>query len=72
MTKENLKLEIAESLQEDIDKGIARVPSGIMDKMGLASGDLVELSAKNKVVVRALRAHKRELSRESISAELFS
>ena len=66
MTKENLKLEIAESLQEDIDKGIARVPSGIMDKMGLASGDLVELSAKNKVVVRALRAHKRELSRESI------
>src|SRR3989338_4971523 len=37
-----------------------------MDKMGLASGDLVELSAKNKVVVRALRAHKRELSRESI------
>jgi transitional endoplasmic reticulum ATPase len=61
MTKEeNIILEIAESLQEDIDKGIARIPSQLLRDLNLTSGDLVEVSAKNKIVIRALRSTKRD------------
>ncbi|MBI2631911.1 CDC48 family AAA ATPase [Candidatus Pacearchaeota archaeon] len=67
MTKEKTpKLEIAESLQEDIDKGIARIPSNILDELKLVSGDLIELTGKNKVIVRALRAAKRDSTRNII------
>lgn len=62
-------LPIAESLQEDVDKGIARIPSIVMSDLLLASGDLVELSAKNKVVVKAMRAHRRDSSKEIIRVD---
>ena len=49
-------LKVYESLQEDIDKGIARVSSKDMKKMGLVPGDFVELKGKNSLVVKVLRA----------------
>lgn len=49
-------LDLVEALQEDIDKGIARVPSRILDKFNLVSGDTIEIKGKLNVVVRALRA----------------
>ncbi|MFA4960329.1 MAG: CDC48 family AAA ATPase [Candidatus Pacearchaeota archaeon] len=49
------ELEIAESLQEDIDKGIARIPSQIMDSIGIVSGETIEIKAKTKIIIRALR-----------------
>lgn len=67
MNKEKApKLEIAESLQEDIDKGIARIPSNILDELKLVSGDLLEIAGKNKVVIRALRAVKRDSTKNLI------
>ena len=66
MKKEEIKLEIAESLQEDVDKGIARIPSSIMNEFNLISGDLIELHGKNKIVIRALRATRKDSKKEII------
>jgi len=49
-------LKIAESLQEDIDKGIARISSKDMGKMDLIPGNVVLLEGKVPVAVKVLRA----------------
>ena len=49
-------LKLAEALQEDVDKGIARIYSKDMEKMGLIPGDTILLNGKVPVVVKALRA----------------
>ena len=56
MSKEKyFDLEVVESLQEDIDKRIARISSKIMDSLELVSGDIVEIKAKTSTVVKAMR-----------------
>ncbi|MFH1289785.1 MAG: CDC48 family AAA ATPase [Nanoarchaeota archaeon] len=50
------QLEIAESFQEDIDKGIARIPSTTMNPLGLESGDIIEIKAKKPSAVKVMRA----------------
>ncbi|MEJ2267735.1 MAG: CDC48 family AAA ATPase [Nanoarchaeota archaeon] len=50
-----IELQIAESLQEDIGKGIARISSKEMEKLEISSGDLIEISGKQKTVVKAMR-----------------
>ena len=54
--EEKYFLKVYESLQEDVDKGIARISSKDMEKIGLVPGDLVELKGKNVLVVKVLRA----------------
>lgn len=50
------ELQIAEALQEDIGKGIARLSSEIMSRLKIVSGDLVEIRGKEKkTVVKAMR-----------------
>ncbi len=61
-----LKLEVAEALQEDIDKGFARLPSKLMDENDLVSGDLIEIKGKHSIVIRALRGLKKDDSKEII------
>ena len=51
-----LELEIAESIQEDIDKGIARIPSEVMNSLRIVSGNLIEIKAKSATVVKAMRS----------------
>ncbi len=51
-----LELELAESLQEDIDKGIARIPSTVMKSLGLVSGDIIEVKGKSLTVVKVMRS----------------
>jgi transitional endoplasmic reticulum ATPase len=68
MKKEDIeiKLEVAESLQEDIDKGITRFSSSYMDKLGLVSGDLVSIQGKNKLVVKVMRSLKKDSTKDII------
>src|SRR3989344_1353150 len=66
MSKRGTTLVIAESLQEDIDKGIARIPSRILQEFDLHSGDLIEIRAKNVLVLRALRSSGRDESKNTI------
>jgi len=58
--KENKKpeffLKIAESIQEDVDKGIARISSKDMKAMNLLPGDIVLIEGKVPIAVKVLRA----------------
>ncbi|MEN7982471.1 MAG: CDC48 family AAA ATPase, partial [Nanoarchaeota archaeon] len=60
MKEEKFMLEVDEAVQEDIDKGIARISSFVMDKIGIMSGDLIEIKGKNVFVVRAMRSLRTE------------
>jgi len=51
-----IELKVSESLQEDIDKGIARIPSVLMNKFNLSSGDIIKLKAKEFTVVKVMRS----------------
>ena len=52
-----MQLEIAESLQGDVDKGIARINSDVLDSLKLNSGDIVEIRGKNNCIIKVLRAN---------------
>ena len=64
--KNPYQLKVVESLQEDIDKGIARLPSAIMESMQISSGDLIQVKSKNAVVLKAMRSIRSDLGREVI------
>ena len=49
------KLKVAEALQDDVGRAIARIPSSLIDKMGLEVGDFIELRGKSRVVVSLRR-----------------
>lgn len=61
-----IELELAEALQEDIDKGLARVSSKVMNELDLVSGDIVEIKAKESSVVRVMRSIKDDLNKRVI------
>ncbi len=60
MTPNKVELEIVESLQEDIDKGIVRIPSSVMNSLGLVSGNIVEIKGKNSSVAKVMRSVKKD------------
>jgi transitional endoplasmic reticulum ATPase len=53
-----VELEVSESIQEDIDKGVVRISSKYMDDLSITSGDLVEVKAKERTIVKVLRSSK--------------
>ncbi len=55
-SKQKIELAVIESLQEDIDKGIARIPSKVMNSLGLVSGNIVEIKKKSAGVIKVMRA----------------
>jgi len=72
MSPEKLKLielEVAESLQEDIDKGIVRLPSNVMNELRLLSGMIVEIKAKESTVVKAMRSIKGDQNKRIITLD---
>jgi len=64
--KKEIELEVAEALQEDIDKGIVRIPSEIMNQLDIVSGDVVELKAKETTVAKTMRSIKSDANKEII------
>lgn len=61
-----IKLEVAEALQEDIDKGLARISSKLMRQLKFVSGDLAQLKAKSNLIVRIIRGLPKDEQREII------
>lgn len=61
-----IELKVVEALQEDIDKGIVRIPSEVMNKLGLASGDIIELKAKEATTAKVMRSIRDDLGKEII------
>jgi transitional endoplasmic reticulum ATPase len=61
MTKNNesvLKLKVTEALSKDVGRAFSRVGPEDMEKLGVAIGDIVEISGKRKTVCKAMPAYK--------------
>ena len=52
-----VKLKVAEAIQDDVTKGIVRVDSGYMKQIGVRSGDIVEIQGGRKTVAIVDRAY---------------
>ncbi len=53
----SLNLKVAEAVQDDVDKGIVRIDNSFMQKIGIRSGDIVEIKGKRLSVGIADRAY---------------
>ncbi len=52
-----LKLKVAESVQDDVNKGIVRLDSNYMKELGVAPGDIVEITGERKTAGIVDRAY---------------
>ncbi len=54
---EELRLKVAEAIQDDVNKGIVRVDSGFMKEINVRPGDVVEISGQRSTVAIVDRAY---------------
>lgn len=54
---EEVKLKVAEAIQDDVNKGIVRIDSSYMHKIGLRPGDIVEIEGQRSTVAIADRSY---------------
>ncbi len=57
MPDKELKLKVAEAIQDDVNKGIVRIDSSFLSELGVRPGDIVELEGERKTVAIADRAY---------------
>ncbi|MBM3230417.1 CDC48 family AAA ATPase [Candidatus Pacearchaeota archaeon] len=63
MKTAELSLEVAEALQADIDKGLARLSSKTMKSLGLVSGDTIIVKGKSEIPIRVIRGLSKDETR---------
>jgi len=57
MAEKELKLKVAEAIQDDVNKGIVRIDSSFLTEVGVRPGDIVELEGERKTVAITDRAY---------------
>src|SRR3989338_686206 len=57
MADKELKLKVAEAIQDDVNKGIVRIDSSFLNSIGVRPGDIVELEGERQTVAIADRAY---------------
>ncbi|MFC1768660.1 CDC48 family AAA ATPase [Nanoarchaeota archaeon] len=57
MAVKDIKLKVAEAIQDDVNKGIVRIDSSLMNEIGIHPGDIVELKGERTTVAIADRAY---------------
>ncbi len=57
MADKQIKLKVAEAVQDDVNKGIARIDISFMREIDIKPGDIVEIEGDRKTVVIADRAY---------------
>jgi len=57
MPDTELKLKVAEAIQDDVNKGIVRIDSSLLNNIVIRPGDIVELEGERKTVAIADRAY---------------
>lgn len=57
MAEKELKLKVAEAVQDDVNKGIVRIDSTFMHQIGIRPGDVVEIAGEHATVCIADRAY---------------
>ncbi|MBI2545856.1 CDC48 family AAA ATPase [Candidatus Woesearchaeota archaeon] len=55
--KQDLKLKVAEAIQDDVNKGIVRIDSGFMKDMEMRPGDIIEIEGERLTVGIVDRAY---------------
>ena len=56
-TNPGVKLKVAEAVQDDVNKGIVRIDSSFMRKIGVREGDVVEITGNRTTAAIAARAY---------------
>ncbi len=59
--KQGVKLKVAEALQDDVGKGIVRIDTQVMKKIGVSPGDVVEIQGEKTTVAIVDRAYPADL-----------
>jgi len=57
MATKELKLKVAEAIQDDVNKGIVRIDSSALSEVGVRPGEVVEIEGDRKTVAIADRAY---------------
>lgn len=57
MVDKELKLKVAEAIQDDVNKGIVRIDSGYLSEVDIKPGDIVEIEGERKTVAIADRSY---------------
>src|SRR3990167_6361141 len=57
MPDKELKLKVAEAIQDDVNKGIVRIDSGYLSEVDIKTGDIVEIEGERKTVAIADRSY---------------
>ncbi|MBI3034349.1 AAA family ATPase [Candidatus Woesearchaeota archaeon] len=57
MPEKELKLKVAEAVQDDVNKGIVRLDTGFMHQIGARPGDIIEIEGSRKTIAIADRAY---------------
>lgn len=57
MADKELKLKVAEAIQDDVNKGIVRIDSSFLNEIEVRPGDIVELEGERQTVAIADRAY---------------
>ncbi|MDP3765758.1 MAG: CDC48 family AAA ATPase [Nanoarchaeota archaeon] len=57
MVDKELKLKVAEAIQDDVNKGIVRIDSGYLSEVDIKAGDIVEIEGERKTVAIADRSY---------------
>src|SRR3989339_197086 len=52
-----IKLKVAEAIQDDVNKGIVRIDNSFMQQIGARVGDIVEIEGERKTVAITDRAY---------------
>ncbi|MFW5902578.1 MAG: CDC48 family AAA ATPase [archaeon] len=58
-----VKLKVAESLQDDMGKGIARVDTKTRGQLGVSSGDIIKIKGKSETAARVWQAYPQDEDR---------
>src|SRR3989344_4696849 len=57
MADKEIKLKVAEAIQDDVNKGIVRIDSSFLSEISVRPGEIVELEGERKTVAIADRAY---------------
>src|SRR3989344_4923801 len=57
LAKKEVKLKVAEAIQDDVGKGIVRIDSQIMKDLGIQQGSIIEIEGSRKTAALAGRAY---------------
>jgi len=66
MAAKEFKLKVAEALHSDVGRGIVRLSSDSAEKLGVITGDIVEITGKKTTVAKVWQAHPQDEGQDII------